>query len=327
MEKKLPQEKDYCQFREVTIVGYGATGRLYYQYLNSLPLQNLDVIVHKNLPPDNPKSLERLLERQSQLLILATQNPIDNVINKISQLVHDGTTIVLPQNGVDVVGKALTAFDATGKNIHLVRASLMTTVAQDNSGKLAYSKKRKPRIAFAQVTPGNEVIAVEQLFQSAGFDTMVCHDYIAMEWTKLLTNTIGSTAVVTGLSVRDTFKDKELFKKELRGLKDRLMILQAAGIRLADLPGVPIEMFKLIQKVPIEVLLLLTPLRNQFAEYIAKQRNNLPPASQKQLKDGKIPEAIYYHLPFIQLGESVALHSLVDEEIYRIISLNSSSPG
>lgn len=316
-------------FKDVAVVGYGATGKLYSKYLNRLQLPTLNIVPHRDLPADALDSLEQTLGRKPQLLILATPNPADAVLEKIARLVPDGMTIVLPQNGVAVVDVARKAFSDAEKDIHIVRASLITAVAQNERGNLIYNMNKKPRIAFAQVGQhGREVDAVAGLFQSAGFTTKVIENYVAMEWTKLLTNTIGLTALVTGFSPRGTFRDQEYFEKEVRALKDRLMILKAAGIELADLPGVPIWLFKLMQKLPIEILLLSMPLRNQIAEYFARQRNNLPPASQKQLSEGKEPEAIYYHGPFVKLGETVGLLDPIDDALDALLNdyLNSPSP-
>jgi len=319
-ERPTPKE-GLTSFKDVAIVGYGATGKLYFKQLYQTPLQSLNVVASKHLSADDPKSLERVIEQKPQLLILATPNPADAVLKKIARLAPDGMTIVLPQNGVAVVDTAMVRFQEAAKNIHIVRASLITAVAQNDKGDLMYNTKKMPRIAFAQVGQhGPEVDAVADLFQSAGFKTKVIEDYVAMEWTKLLTNTIGSTALVTGLSPRETFRNQEYFEKEVRALKDRLMILKAAGIELVDLPGVPTSLFKLMQKLPIEILLRLTPLRNQIAEYFAAHRNNLPPASRKQILDGKKPEAIYYHQPFVELGKTVGLPDPTDEALDYLLS-------
>lgn len=313
VETRKPKEA-LSLFTNVAIVGYGATGRLFSTFLDRLSIPTIHIVPQRNLPPDFPESLEVTLKKNPELLILATPNPTEEVLNKIAQLAPQNMTIVLPQNGVEVVDVAEAAFGNAGKNIHFVRASLITPVAQNEKGELIYNTKKKPRIAFAQIEDHDlEVDAVADLFESAGFETRVFDDYRAMEWTKLLVNTIGSTAVITGLTPRDTFRDKEYFEIELRALKDRLMILKAADIELADLPGVPTLLFKLIQKLPVETLLHTMPLRNQIAEFFAKQRYNLPPASRKQLKEGEKSEAIYYHRPFIELGREVDLSSQTDE--------------
>lgn len=308
-------------FTNVAIVGYGATGKLYSRLLYNCSLHRLDIVPHRDLEAYYSDSLEQTLRRKPQLLILAIPNPADKVLGKIAQLATDGMTIVLPQNGVEVVGTAQAIFDKARKNIHIIRASLMTPVAQDEKGDLIYNTKKRPRIVFAQIEDhGPEVDAVAGLFEAAGFESKVFDDYRAMEWTKLLVNTIGSTAVITGLTPRDTFRDKEYFEIELRALKDRLMILKAADIELADLPGVPTLLFKLIQKVPVEMLLHTMPLRNQIADFFAKQRHDLPPASRKQLKEGEKSEAIYYHRPFIKLGREVDLSSQTDEWLDYLLS-------
>jgi len=71
-------------------------------------------------------SIEAVMAQRPPLLILAVPNPIDEAVAAIRGNIKASLTVLLPQNGVDAVPKAIGGF--ADKPVTIVRASLFTPV-------------------------------------------------------------------------------------------------------------------------------------------------------------------------------------------------------
>ncbi len=136
-------------------------------------------------------SLEEIISRQPELIILATPNPADEILVQTAFQIavksfEKTPTLLLLQNGVDVVPKALRAFGSA--EINIIRGSLFTPIARDEKGDLSYNAQ-KMKLSLAQVR-GQNIRSVEGFCQAAGFKTEVCADYKEMEWTRTSIKTL-----------------------------------------------------------------------------------------------------------------------------------------
>ena len=319
-QMKIP-EKHASPFARAVIVGMGQTGRMFYEQL--LPVSGMDAIGIKR------SGWADLEAHHPDLIIAATPNPADEVLKKLAETVREGTTIILPQNGVSVIQVAEQIFPPEHR-VHLVRASLLTPVSTDEDGRIRYRPEKKT-ISFAPIHDDpNAAERAAELFSLAGFRTRVYEDARAMEITKLLLNTIGATSTVTGLTPLETFHDEELFSLEMHGLMDRLAVLHRAGKELINFPGYPYvkaldELAGMLQHAPgvmrEDMLPALASLfRDRIASMIAGGRSNLPSASFRSIRHGKKTEVRYYHQPFIHLAETNGGGCPLDESILEIVS-------
>ncbi len=344
-------------FNSILIIGAaGATGQLYTQTISqNISNIRIEILVIeeqvKKFSKIFPKSvsvsssLKSSLKNQPEAIILATANPIGEILEEIHTDLKAPTTLILPQNGVDAVQTAQEIFKNKSYPVDLVRVSLFMTVSFDKNGEAVYDSK-KLRIAIAPIY--SNVIArnpplspfmkgeirysppllkggwgdfnvqlTKTLFEQAGFQVKQFADYKPMEWTKLITNVLGSTAAITGLTPKETFTDEELFTLEAKALKERLEILEAAGIPFADIRWHKIFLLPKVKYLPIN---LLKTFRSQFADIIASGRNNEPPAAARKIAAHKPTEIKYYHQPFIDLALYHGLRSIIDEVIIEINS-------
>jgi hypothetical protein len=155
-------------------------------------------------------------------------------------------------------------------------------------------------------------------FVSAGFAVESYDNPHDMEWTKLLANSLGTTSSVTGLTPRETFADDALFSLELRGLRERIAIIKAGGIKLLNIPWAKTPLMRLgamaLPAHPPEAI------KRMIGETIAEGRRNLPSAATRRIMEGKDPsEALRYHLPFIQLASQTGLTASIDAAIADIV--------
>lgn len=334
-------------FKSVGIIGVGLTGELYLKQISSAlsdvvsitgiirQLDQKSDALTKRYPTASFSGIDEIRdilqsdERRPEAIILATPNPVDDLLQEIAANLGDKPlTLILPQNGVGVAEKAR---EILGKNVTIIRANLFTPVSTNEDGSIKYDSD-KLRIGLALMPEadntvfdarGNEELQkAKALFEQSGFDAKVFEDYKAMEWTKLLLNSIGSTSEVTGLTPEETFSDPKLRKIELQAIADRLKIMRAAGIKYEKIHWGGAQMLPLLDKPIIKQLRNHWPLAGFITDLIASGRENKPSASGIRILNGAMPdetEIPYYHQPFIDLAKEHGLSSPVDEAITGIM--------
>jgi len=337
--RRIEAEVPASTFESFGVVGAkGQTGRLYTEKISSafsdMPIAAIDlsekaIEFDKNVTFSTDLALVLQQENRPDALILATTNPTDKLLDVIKNNVGDRPlTLILPQNGVDVVGKAQQAL--AGKNVTLIRASMFSPVDTNPDGSIKYNKdKLRIGLSLTYDNPDQasdkdkaELQKAKALFERSGFDAKTFEDYKAMEWTKLLLNSIGSTSEVTGLTPEETFSDPKLRKIELQAIADRLRIMRAAGIKYEKIHWGGAHMLPLLDKPVIKQFRNHWPLAGFITDLIASGRENKPSASGQRILKGAMPdetEIPYYHQPFIDLAKEHGLSSPVDEAIVGIM--------
>lgn len=314
----------------VAVIGAGGKiGGLFTETLSLASGVRVDPVLHGGIAD--------ALERKPEMIILATPNPAEGALNEIAEYLkakrenpdeiddqaQKPFTLVLPQNGVDVVLTAETVLAEFRSQVKIVRLSLFTNVSRDENKKIRYNRKKK-RVALAPVDQDEEAFQdTVALFRGAGFAVETIEDYKSMEWTKLIANLWGSSSAVTGLSPKETFRDRKLFALEHRALKDRMAILEAAGIQFADIKWT--SQLRLLASLPDEVSYLI-PLRHFVAKKTASERNNQPSAAAEQIAENiRIVEpTVFYHKPFIKVevdesAEEQVVNKLLESDADRAI--------
>lgn len=257
-------------------------------------------------------NLHDLVDYTPDLIIVATPNPIDSLVKDLAQIPQP-TTIILPQNGIVATATALKYLPPQHQ---IIRMNVHTPV------KDGHYNPDKLRTSLAPVRIDDQALhRIDQLMRKAGFDTRIYPQVEPMVWTKLLTNTIGSTGAITGLTPLETFSDPTLYSLELRGLKERIAILNESGIKMVNFPWLNTnQIINIIDRLPGNLRKIP---RTLIAYAIASKRDNKPPAAAQKLRDGKPHELYYYHAPFVELGESVGQVSCVDKGMLALIDLHS----
>lgn len=262
------------------------------------------------------RSIGNSLDRGPEAVILATPNPLDNVLKQIADASRRPSVLVMTSNGI-IIPEVLEILEER-PDISIVRGCIFTTVGRDEQGDLLHGQKR---IALSHVDRGgrsayehgtNGLEKAQALFELGGFETVVVPDSKSLEFTKVLSNLVGATGSITGFGPRETFRDRDLFELEQQAIRDRLAILEAAGISFADIPWV--NQMLLIPRIP-------DLGRWYVADKVAKGRNNRPPAAAVQIEEGskKVESSRSYHKPVIELGREVGLRSPIDEAVYEIL--------
>lgn len=292
----------------VAIVGRGQVGTLFAERFSSLG--TVTVL------QAGREEIGDVMAQRPEVVIAATPNPVQSVVLELITHAHGPFTLILPQNGVGVIEQAESIVE--GRDVTLMRASLFTTVSEDNNG--VYFNSAKLRMALAPHYPKDHLVLsrVRMALHVAGFAVKTYGDYRGMEWTKLVANGLGATSTITGLTPHETFANDVLFALELRGLQDRISIMRANGIKLLNIPWAKIP----VLRVGAAVLPAHPPeiVKRIIAKAVASGRENLPSAASRKIMNGEdASEVLLYHMPFIQAVNGKEHTAPVDAAIVWIV--------
>ncbi len=315
-------------FRSVVVVG--ASGQLGGLFTTCLDGHILIERVGRNADGDIK------FNTQPDLIILATPNPTEKALRDIKEYaeadeVKRTITLVLPQNGIDVVPRAERVLENIRSQFSIVRASVYTNISRDEDDekrKIVYNP-RKNRVALAPVyrkgdtgSEDNEyTLGVKDLLEKAGFDIEISDDYVSMEWTKFVASRWTADTAVTLLDPKTTLRDRRLFASNHRALRKGLAIMGADRIPFADIKWV--KSLRHLASLPGWIS-WIAPLRWYVAHETAAARNNQPSAAAREIKRGtkKVEATVYYHQAMIDKAEEKGMESPYDSAIADILRRN-----
>lgn len=75
-----------------------------------------------------------------------------------------------------------------------------------------------------------------------------------MKWSKMLTNLVANaSSAILDMTAGEIFSHPDLFKMEMRMLKETLAVMYAQGIKVTDLPGTPVRALAMGTKLPVVI--------------------------------------------------------------------------
>lgn len=154
-------------------------------------------------------------------------------------------------------------------------------------------------LSLASTREGQHVAEWAELLAEAGLKTVICRDYRAQKWTKLLLNILGNVVpAILDMSPGEVFADPYLFRIERAAFLEALAVMSALKLRAVRLCGYPVALLAwAMRTLPV---LILRPL---LARLIGSGRGEKKPSLQIDLACGKQrSEALY-------LNGAVATHA------------------
>lgn len=158
------------------------------------------------------------------------------------------------QNGVG--SEALLAAALPGSLI--VPATLTTAVALVRPGVVEGAVKGG--IGLGRTAGGEAMIAdLAAGLEAGGLTVGLYPDAVAMKWSKLLLNLLGSaTTAILDRPPAQVFADRRLFEIERRAWLEALAVVAALGLHPVALPGYPVPQYaRLIRRTPPSLLYTL----------------------------------------------------------------------
>ncbi len=133
----------------------------------------------------------------------------------------------------------------------------------------------------------------------------------AMKWSKMLTNLIANpTSAILNMTAAEIFADRRLFEIEIRMLRECVAVMNAQGIPVVDLPGMPVRALAMATRMP---LWLSKPL---LARAAGTGRGAKMPSFHIDLHSGRgRSEVEFLHGAVVRAGEKFGVPTPVNKAL------------
>lgn len=194
--------------------------------------------------------------------------------------------------------------DALGKD-KVIYGTVTTAVGRRGAGDIVLEKLRGVGIAKGHILSEKLVEAMEAAYLNA----RLFEDAASMKWSKMLTNLLANpTSAILDMTPAEIFANKDLYKLEIDMLKECLVVMDAQGFKVVDLPGTPVRALALATKLP---LWLSRPLLSRTA---GAGRGGKMPSFHIDLHSGRgKSEVEYLHGAVVCAGEKFGVPTPVNK--------------
>jgi ketopantoate reductase len=255
-----------------------------------------------------------------EILFLTTKNPIGPTIKYYYKRIKEYTiahqkpyfpTLVLSQNGIVAGENAISAlkevFGKDYKKVKVVRLILLNPIDGkkiDDKTHITYSLPI--RVGFSKISGPGDLQDIISLFKEASFKIkeFPLEEAKDLEFSKLFLNLIGMASATHGSSIEEGFKRPEIFKEEVKAIKEYIKVVKAQGGNFIDLFDYKISLLaRIFETLPVGFFLLF---RNYLAGLMSKGRKG---------KVKSLTEIEYYNGAVVNLGEKAAILTPVNKKI------------
>ncbi len=147
------------------------------------------------------------------------------------------------QNGVDNEPAIAAVLGPQG----VIAGTVTGSIGRRAAGDIILEKKRGVGIAAGHPLSERLVEAMNGAFLNA-------HLYprpADMKWSKLLANLPGAaTAAIVDMTIAEVFSDPDLYQLEIRLSREAQAVMAAQGIRIVNLPGMPVQALAFASRMP-----------------------------------------------------------------------------
>jgi 2-dehydropantoate 2-reductase len=177
----------------------------------------------------------------------------------------------------------------------VIPGTVTTAVGRRGAGNIVLEKLRGVGIASGHPLSKKLNAAMNKAF----LNSQLFNNGDSMKWSKMLTNLIANPAsAILNMSAAEVFANKELYKVEIGMLKECLAVMEAQGIDVVDLPGVPVRALVFATTLP---LWLSKPLLGRAA---GAGRGGKMPSFHIDLHSGRGKSEVgYLHGEVVRAGE------------------------
>jgi len=190
------------------------------------------------------------------------------------------------QNGL---GSEETAAEILASD-RIVSVTVTIPVSVPGPGAIEARKKGGFGVAAFAPTAQGDARRVFETLRGSDSDAEWYDDYLAMKWSKLLTNMMGNAlSAILDMPPEDIYADANLFQVELAALREAVAVMQAWRIPSVDLPGLRVTLLTwAVPTAPSSVL------RRVLTRMIAGGRGGKMPSLHIDLAGGKGQSEVEY---------------------------------
>lgn len=237
--------------------------------------------------------------KPDMVFVAVKTQDVDTACHNIKDRVR-GIPVVMMQNGIRSTTIASEIFGEDS----VISCILLLNARFTKPGHVTYIKEA-PIIIGNRSSENMERLEILQLLFNHVAKTVINNNIIGVQWSKLFINALGNSLDgMTGLTLGEYIDHTELRKIGIRILKEALRSVEKAGIKLEDLPGIPMSFFKYIIKLP-------TPIGAGILKRLmtSKSDDETMTSTLQSLKKGKKTEIDYINGEFVKLSEKSGLNA------------------
>ena len=186
--------------------------------------------------PDLIGDLDKIKSHSFDLAVIALKTyHLDDVLPQLIPIQEHLPPILSLQNGV-LSEEILRA--QLGK-IEVIAGTVTTAVDRYLKGDVIIQRSRGIGLAGThQLVPG-----LMRAFQMAGLEPQHYSSEKDLKWSKLILNLLGNaSSAILNMTPAEVYSDPGLFRLEQRQVLETIKVMHRQGIRIVDLPGIPVRL-------------------------------------------------------------------------------------
>jgi 2-dehydropantoate 2-reductase len=209
--------------------------------------------------------------------------------------------ILCLQNGVE---NELLIANTLGKN-KTIAGTVTSAIGRDGAGDIHVERMRGMGVAAGHPLSASLAAALNR----AGLNARLYSHATDMKWSKMLTNLLANaTSAILDLTPGEIFEHPQLFRLEVRQLREALQVMEAQKIQVVDLPGTPVRALALaVRSLPMAIA------RTLLKNAVAGGRGGKMPSFHIDLRSGRgITEVDYLNGAVVRFGEQAGVSTPVN---------------
>lgn len=215
------------------------------------------------------------------------------------------------QNGVENEPELATVLGES----KVIAGSVTSAVGRLAAGEIVLEKLRGIGIAAGHPLSTRLVTA----FSAADLNARLYPNWLDMKWSKMITNLLANaSSAILDMTPAEVFSHPGLCRLEIGQLREALSVMHTLGIRVVDLPGLPVRLLAFaVQYLPIRVT------RPILKRAVGGGRGRKMPSFHIDLKSGRgVSEVDYLNGAVVRQGEKadipVPINRLLNQTLLSI---------
>ena len=235
-----------------------------------------------------------LSEKPDMLFLSVKTQDIPEACKAIALMTKD-SIIVTMQNGVKA--DLLAAENLNRRDI--ISSVVMFGATYIEHGKFIHNFEGDFIIGNA-FSKNDEIVNTTASVLNKFSRTHISDNIHGVHWTKLLLNLNNCIPAITGRTMQESFADMEQAKFGFNLIKEGMAVIDKAGIRLSDLPDLPLEKLRGLLSVPIDEGAVIF---SHIMQGLSKEP--LYGSILQSIKRGKTTEIYYLNGEIVELGKRI----------------------
>jgi 2-dehydropantoate 2-reductase len=254
--------------------------------------------------PNIAESLSEALEKGSFDIGIFALKSFDtgHALETMAPLSEQIPPILCLQNGVE---NELQIAKTLGEN-KIIAGTVTSAVGRNGPGDIHVERLRGMGVAAGHLLSAGVVAALNQ----AGLNALLYSHAMDMKWSKMLTNLMANaTSAILDMTPGEIFEHPQLFRLEIRQLREALQVMAAQKIQVVDLPGTPVRALALaVRSLPMAIA------RTLLKNAVASGRGGKMPSFHIDLRSGRgETEVDYLNGAVVRFGEKAGVPTPVNQ--------------